>query len=408
MNPHDDSSDDEDDEFTPISMVQQFLYENGYHKTLEMLTTESGKKYRNKESAFGSGFETMIFDYKDKMLRQQLFETNLDDDKVDLLQERGDKTFATKMVEDFTGVHKANILSISFSHDASQKMIATGSTDRTVKLTDYSDGKLIHQFDSDFSSAVISLDFNPNQELKQLLLGASMDGSHFIVDVEKKQVVQTFHDHRKYVVVAKWHPSGKMFATGSHDRTARLYRWNDESNSFQFVESFEFNQNVETIAFTNDGNKMYIGVRETNYLQIFNLANGNEKTKLNMNEKGDDHVSFSALNIQFHPTDDSFFLVATDRGRMILYQQGNSVPLRNFWGADNDMYSNPRCAWHHSGKYVYCTSQDYKIHCWEVSNQTSVSKLVGHKSTVRDLVHHPVENLLATCSFDKSVKLWSP
>jgi WD40 repeat protein len=84
-------------------------------------------------------------------------------------QERGDKTFATKLVEDFPGVHKANILSISFSHDASRKMIATGSTDRSVKLTDYSDGQVIHQFDSDFSSAVISLDFNPNQEFKYFI-----------------------------------------------------------------------------------------------------------------------------------------------------------------------------------------------------------------------------------------------
>lgn len=72
-----------------------------------------------------------------------------------------------------------------------------------------------------------------------------------------------------------------------------------------------------------------------------------------MNAKGDDHVSFTALHMQFSP-DGEYLLVNTDKDRLILYSMSSgSVPVRNFYGANNDIYSQPRCCWHLSGKYVY-------------------------------------------------------
>ena len=72
-----------------------------------------------------------------------------------------------------------------------------------------------------------------------------------------------------------------------------------------------------------------------------------------MNATLDEHVSFTALDVNFSP-DGDYLLVSTDKSRMIMYRiESGSTPVRNFYGATNDGFSQPRNLWHPSGKYVY-------------------------------------------------------
>jgi len=125
-----------------------------------------------------------------------------------------------------------------------------------------------------------------------------------------------------------------------------------------------------------------------------------------MNSFGDNHVSFNAMFVSYSP-DGKYLLVSTDRERLIMYRVGCSTPVRNFYGALNDTYSQPRHCWHPSGKYIYSTSQNNKLYCWEISNQAIVSTLEGHTAVPRDLSYNVESKLLASCSFDKTVRLWS-
>jgi hypothetical protein len=99
-------------------------------------------------------------------------------------------------------------------------------------------------------------------------------------------------------------------------------------------------------------------------------------TDINMNPNQDDWVSFTAMDLAISP-DGTYLLVASgeremvalqtawwfsrccraDKSKLLLYKLGGSEQLRRFYGAENDMYSNPRCTWHPSGLYVYCTAQ---------------------------------------------------
>lgn len=105
-----------------------------------------------------------------------------------------------------------------------------------------------------------------------------------------------------------------------------------------------------------------------------------------MNARQDDHVSFSILHISFSE-DEDYLLASTDRDRVIMYRYGQSTPVRNFYGASNDLFSQPRHAWHKSGHYVYSTSQDHKIYCWEVSTQNLVHQLEGHTGLIVSFSH---------------------
>jgi len=146
-----------------------------------------------------------------------------------------------------------------------------------------------------------------------------------------------------------------------------------------------------------------IGVRDDNYLHLVD-THTLKRTKFNLNAAQDDHVSFTPMDLSI--VDDTFLLVSTDKDRVIMYRNGNSSPVRNFWGAPNDSFSNPRSLCDPSRKYIYSSAQDYKIYVWEVASQTVVHKLEGHTGIIRDLCIHPHEEMIASCSFDKTVKLW--
>ena len=54
--------------------------------------------------------------------------------------------------------------------------------------------------------------------------------------------------------------------------------------------------------------------------------------------------------------------MATDKNKLLVYKLGGSDQVRQFYGVDNDSFSNPRCLWHPTGYYVYCTGQDNAVH----------------------------------------------
>lgn len=47
-----------------------------------------------------------------------------------------------------------------------------------------------------------------------------------------------------------------------------------------------------------------------------------------------------------------------------------------------------------------------QVYVYHVGSAKVVAVLSGHSVNVRDMAYDPTRNLLATCSFDKTVKVW--
>ena len=64
--------------------------------------------------------------------------------------------------------------------------------------------------------------------------------------------------------------------------------------------------------------------------------------------------------------------------------------------------------WSGSGKYLYANEQNGAVAVWDVAAEKVVHLLGGHTAPVRDMHLHPSGGeLLATCGFDKTVRIWS-
>ena len=262
------------------------------------------------------------------------------------------------------------------------------------------------------SGPVLCLHFNPARP--ELLLATCMNGGHTIVNVEADEADAVLHTsvaHKKFVVTGKWSPDGLHYITGSHDGFVHVYRAQDgnlSANAWPQVGSVELGNNVEALEWV-DATSFYVSVREDNYLHHVSVADGGvrEVGKINVNESGDDHVSFNVLDMALAPGGQSIML-ATDRHRCILMQKGCSHQIRNFYNIVNDGYSTPRLAWSPSGKHAYVTSQDKCVAVLEIASGRTVHKITGHNINVRDAAMHPFENKLLTGSYDQTCRVWTP
>ena len=145
-----------------------------------------------------------------------------------------------------------------------------------------------------------------------------------------------------------------------------------------------------------------------------------------MNANRDDYLSFNPMDVsaaavsgpaagQAAGFGHGLVAVSTDRNRLICFDPRSPVQACNLYGLDaEDDYSQPRHAWHPSGVFIFAKLQNASVHVFDIRTSKMADDLKqgggtagGHTGAVRDLHHHHSKGVLATASFDKTVKLWS-
>jgi len=128
--------------------------------------------------------------------------------------------------------------------------------------------------------------------------------------------------------------------------------------------------------------------------------------QVSLNERAwDSHPSFAPLQLSLSP-DRKYLLVATDKSMHIVLRLGTNTRVRTLAAHSTGELGKPRVCWDASGCYLYCNSDsEHAVYVYSLVSERVVSKLTGHTGSVRDVAIH--NRLLVSCSFDKSVILWS-
>ena len=227
-------------------------------------------------------------------------------------------------------------------------------------------------------------------------------------EVDDVQDIQVFTDHSKYVVRALFSACGNWLATASYDHTVCIYRADgDNCKHYELKKQTSFRGSAEAICWNPTRPELVVAVRSDHMLHVFECSSDgiSKGPELNLNAMGDNHVSFTPLDMAFDPAG-KILSVATDKNRVILLLASSGKQLANLYGCSNDEYSQPRLCWHPSGMYVYCTSQDKCVIVWEVAKQREVARLVGHTDVVRDLSYSLDHNVLVSASMKGVIKMW--
>ncbi|KAJ7979288.1 WD repeat-containing protein [Quillaja saponaria] len=114
--------------------------------------------------------------------------------------------------------NKKFVLSVAWSLDG--RRIACGSMDGTISVFDVARAKFLHHLEGHYMP-VRSLVYSPSEP--RLLFSASDDGHVHMYDAEGKTLVGSMSGHASWVLSVDVSPDGAALATGSSDRTVRLW-----------------------------------------------------------------------------------------------------------------------------------------------------------------------------------------
>lgn len=113
---------------------------------------------------------------------------------------------------------KKFVLSVAWSSDG--RRIACGSMDGTISVFDVARAKFLYHLEGHFMP-VRSLSYSPLDP--RLLFSASDDAHIHMYDAEGKSLVGSMSGHSSWVLSLDASPDGAAIATGSSDRTVKLW-----------------------------------------------------------------------------------------------------------------------------------------------------------------------------------------
>ena len=154
--------------------------------------------------------------------------------------------------------------------------------------------------------------------------------------------------------------------------------------------------------------ELIVALRDTSYLVYVHCSTYVQR-HITLNENlFDTHCSFTPLHLAISPNK-KYLLIATDKNFHFIVKIGSYRRLRFLAGGHSSGdYGKPRVAWDFSGRYVYCNNEEgTSISVYSVSAEKCVRSIGVHTGSVRDVICHPSQAVLATASYDKSVVVFT-
>ncbi|KAL3139799.1 hypothetical protein ABBQ38_004100 [Trebouxia sp. C0009 RCD-2024] len=246
-----------------------------------------------------------------------------------------------------------------------------------------------------------------------LLLAGAMDGSVTVLQADTGTVLWRHKAHARYCVRVRWAADSCHFISCSWDRTMCVFSHTSGTDSpdFKLLKSETYVSQVQDVEFIQSPEPsqqlLAVALKNTNYLRLFDMLQLKEHSKVNMNAMGDDHVSFSASHLAASPCK-KYLLVSTEGSRIIMFRIQDWTQARNFYGLNvEEKFHQPCAAWHHSGFYVFAAAAAGTVSVFHVGTTKVEAQLKAHMKNVRALDYNATTNTLVTCSFDKTVKVFT-
>jgi WD40 repeat protein len=242
---------------------------------------------------------------------------------------------------------------VAFSPDG--KHLATAEHDGTAKLRDPTTGAVRHVLIGHASGLDCTI-FSPDSKT---LATTSWDRTLKLWDAGSGELLKTFAGHPDKVYTAAFSPDGKSLLSGSSDGTARLW---DVAGAASRMTLNTHESLVHNVAFAPDG-KLFATAGWDKAVRFWDASTGKcEKTLQH---------GAGVLAIAFSPD-----------GKLLA-----SVTM-----LDEDELAAGR------------RRPDVKL--WEVETGREIGALEGHTHHVYGVAFSPDGKLLATASFDRTVKFW--
>lgn len=299
--------------------------------------------------------------------------------------------------------HSDKVTIARFSKDG--KLIASASRDKTIKIWNRN-GTLLKTLVG-HTDEVTSIDFSSDN---QRVISGSRDKTIRLWYLNRIPTI-TLEGHRNIVEDVDFSPDGQLVASASRDTTVKL--WHRDGKLSKTLESGT--EPLTSVAFSPDGQLIVAGSNRGT-INVWNLKNHDSSLHSpceTLNLENSDEI----ISVSFSP--DSKFLAVVSKDKNLYFWKRNNCSFNNF-----NSSSKPPASIAQDGQTILW--QDTKI---RFKNQTLNGQLVVHskqdktfqlsyfKTPIMDFNEHddtisslsfsPDGKMIASASYDTTVKLWT-
>jgi WD40 repeat protein len=260
---------------------------------------------------------------------------------------------------------------------------------------DYTNRRLIGEV---LDTKAVAIDTVKWQQTRMQLL------SH---DFEVATCLATLEGHSNRVCSVAFHPTAPLLATGSDDKTAKLWRFSPDGSTATCVATLAgHSEEVMSVAFHATAPLLATG-SDDKTAKLWRFSPDGLTATCVATLEGH---SGSVLSVAFHPTAPLLATGFFDKTAKLwrFSPDGSTVTCV----ATLEGHSNRVCsvAYHPTAPLLATGSHDKTAKLWRFSpdgsTATCVATLEGHSNRVCSVAFHPTAPLLATGSHDKTAKLW--
>jgi WD40 repeat protein len=253
--------------------------------------------------------------------------------------------------------------------------------------------------------------------------------------IQKFHSLSTLQGHSHQVVSIAFTRDGQTLASGSHDRTIKI--WHLIS---QEPRTISVSTKVNAVAFHPSGNILAAGTDDPN-IKLWNVATKEEIGNLTGHKQKVYSVVFSpngkilasgsqdktiklwyiqkqqeTYTLTGH-TDEVLCVAFSPDGKILASGSGDGDRTIKIWYLTQNKFLTLKedsrswgriyaVAFSPDGKFLASASQDKIIRLWNVENGKEIRTFLGHTEEVYCLAFSPDGKILASGSQDKTVKLW--
>jgi WD40 repeat protein len=237
---------------------------------------------------------------------------------------------------------------------------------------------------------VASVVFSPDG---RILASGSDDRTIRLWDTQTGASLAILRGHKRGITQVAFSPDGKYLASGSRDRSIRLWEV-DTGKEFTKFKGHE--GAVTSVLFTKD-NRYLISGSNDRTIRIWDLETREEFNVFRGHEDGVTCLSLS---------NDGLYLVSGSEDRTIrLWQASRGKQLKVLKGHD---FFVTNVVFSPDGRQLASGSRDHTVRLWEIQNGKEIAVFHGHEKEVTSVAFHPDGSYLASGSNDKTIKIWNP
>jgi RNA polymerase sigma factor (sigma-70 family) len=224
----------------------------------------------------------------------------------------------------------------------------------------------------------------------KLIATGSSDKTVRLWDTSTKKEVATLQGHAEKVLAVAFTPDGRIIASASADKTVKLW----DAATRKELATLEHPDTVNSLAFSPDGKLLATGDRDSS-LRFWEVASRKIDRRLRAHEDPITSVVFSSDGkaLVEGSADGAVAVWGLDTGRQVYRVEAHQDEVTSLAVSPD-------------GKILASASADKTVKLFELATGTELTSLAGHSGAVQAVAFDPAGKRLATASADKTVRLW--